>query len=266
MSELAAAIRKVAKPRHNVRVLFFDIENAPNDVYTWGLWKQNVSIAQIVQPGRVFGFGAKWLGEKEVYFSSDFHEESHGHMVQAAWDMLNEADIVVSYNGIGFDIPHIQREFLLAGMAPPKPFKQIDLLRVVRKQFRFASNKLDFISQQLGIGHKTHHEGFALWVKCMEGDDKAWAKMARYCKQDVKLTEKLYHYLLPWLTNVPHIGQMDGAEHSCWACGGTKLVRDGTAFAFVTSYRLYQCQGCHAWVRGSTKLQDATTTRQQRIN
>jgi uncharacterized protein YprB with RNaseH-like and TPR domain len=211
VSELAAAIRKVAKPRHNVRVLFFDIENAPNDVYTWGLWKQNVSIAQIVQPGRVFGFGAKWLGEKEVYFSSDFHEESHAHMVQAAWDMLNEADIVVSYNGIGFDIPHIQREFLLAGMAPPKPFKQIDLLRVVRKQFRFASNKLDFISQQLGIGHKTHHEGFALWVKCMEGDDKAWAKMARYCKQDVKLTEKLYHYLLPWVSNVPLFGLMDGA-------------------------------------------------------
>lgn len=266
MSELAEAIQKIARPKHNVRVLFFDIENAPHDVYTWGLFNQNVGIGQIVQPGRVFGFGAKWLGEKEVYFSSDHHEESHAHMVEAAWKLLNEADVVVTYNGIGFDIPHMQREFLLAGLLPPKPFKQIDLLRVVRRQFKFASNKLDFVAQQLGIGHKTHHEGFALWVKCMAGDPAAWAKMARYCKQDVKLTEKLYHYLLPWLTAVPHLGQMDGASHSCWACGGTRLKRDGTAFAFVTSYRLYQCQGCGAWVRGSTKLQDATTTRQQKVN
>lgn len=264
MSELAAAIRKVARPRHNVRVLFIDIENAPNNVYTWGLWDQNVGISQIVQPGRVFGFAYKWLGEKETYFIDD--QKDHEGMVWAAWKLLNDADVVVTYNGISFDIPHLQREFLLAGLLPPKPYKQIDLLRVCRKQFKFASNKLDYISQALGLGRKTSHEGFELWVKCMAGDEKAWAKMARYAKQDVKLTEKLYHYLLPWLTAVPHIGQMDGQEHSCWACGGTKLVRDGTAFAFVTSYRLYQCQGCGAWVRGSTKLQDATTTRQQRIN
>lgn len=265
MSDLAKAMRKLAKPQHNVRVLFLDIENAPHDVYTWGLWKQNVSIAQIVQPGRVFGFSWKWLGEKEVYFYSD-NDLGHEDMIKAAHDLLSQADVVVTYNGIGFDIPHLNREFLLAGLLPPKPFKQIDLLRVVRKQFRFASNKLDFVSQQLGLGRKTSHEGFDLWVKCMAGDEKAWAKMGRYAKQDVKLTEKLYHYLLPWLTNVPHIGQMDGAEHSCWACGGTKLTRDGTAFAFVTSYRLYSCNKCGAWVRGSTKLQEATTTRQQRIN
>jgi uncharacterized protein YprB with RNaseH-like and TPR domain len=265
MSELDEAIRARHKGKPNVRVLFFDVENAPNDVYTWGLWKQNVSIAQIVEPGRVFGFGAKWLGEKEVVFRSD-HDDGHEDMVKAAWDLFSEADIIVTYNGIGFDIPHMQREFLLAGLLPPRPFKQIDLLRVVRKQFRFASNKMDFVSQQLGLGRKTSHQGFDLWVKCMKGDDRAWALMGRYCKQDVKLTEKLYHHLLPWLTAVPHLGQMDGQSHSCWACGGTRLRRDGVAFAFVTSYRLFQCQGCGAWVRGSTKLQDATTTRQQKVN
>jgi DNA polymerase elongation subunit (family B) len=265
VSELDEAIRARHKGKHNVRVLFFDVENAPHDVYSWGLFNQNVGIGQIVQPGRVFGFGAKWLGEKETWFYSD-HGHGHQDMVQAAWDLFNEADIIVGYNSIGFDIPHMQREFLLAGLLPPKPYKQIDLLRIVRKQFKFASNKLDFVSQQLGIGHKTHHEGFALWVKCMAGDERAWKKMGTYCVQDVRLTEKLYHYLLPWMTAVPHLGQMDGQSHSCWACGGTKLRRDGTAFAFVTSYRLYQCQGCGAWVRGSTRLQDATTTRQQKVN
>lgn len=266
MTDLAAALRATGKPSHNVKVLFFDIETMPHQVYTWGLWDQNVAISQIIEPGRVFAFAAKWLGQKEVNFSSDYHEEDHAHMVQAAWDLLNEADIVVTYNGISFDIPHMQREFLLLGMAPPKPYKQIDLMRVAKKQFKFASNKLDFLSQQLGLGRKTSHEGFDLWVKCMAGDEKAWRKMAIYAKQDVKLTEKLYHYLLPWLTNVPHVGQMAGQANSCWACGGTKLRRDGTAHAFVTSYRLYQCLKCGAWVRGNQRLQEATSTRAVAIN
>jgi uncharacterized protein YprB with RNaseH-like and TPR domain len=267
VSELDEAVKRIArgKPKHKLRVLFFDIETMPHEVYTWGLWDQNVGISQIIRPGQVFAFAAKWLGEKEVLFHSD-HADTHAGMVAVAHRLLSEADVVVTYNGISFDIPHMQREFLLAGLAPPKPYKQIDLMRVAKKQFKFASNKLDYISQQLGIGHKTHHEGFGLWVRCMKGEDAAWKKMATYAMQDVRLTEKLYHFLLPWLTAVPHMGQMAGTSHSCWACGGDKLERDGVAFAFVTSYRLYQCKNCHAWVRGSTKLQDATTTRQQKVN
>jgi len=267
MTNLAAALRGAAagKPAHNVRVLFFDIETMPHEVYTWGLWDQNVAISQIIKPGHVFGFAAKWLGEPNAAWISD-DTVGHQEMIRSAHQLLTEADIVVTYNGISFDIPHMQREFLLAGLLPPKPYKQIDLMRVAKKQFKFASNKLDYISQQLGLGRKTSHEGFALWVKCMAGDEKALRKMAVYAKQDVKLTEKLYHYLLPWLTNVPHIGQMDGQANSCWACGGTKLKRDGVAHAFVTSYRLYQCLKCGAWVRGNQRLQEATSTRQQRIN
>lgn len=267
MSELEEAVRRFAKgkPKHRLRVLFFDIETMPHEVYTWGLWDQNVSISQIIRPGHVFGFAAKWLGDPKVDWISD-DTVGHEAMIQAAHALLSEADVVVTYNGISFDIPHMQREFLLAGLMPPKPYKQIDLMRVAKRQFKFASNKLDFISQQLGIGHKTHHEGFGLWVKCMAGDEKALRKMATYAKQDVRLTEKLYHLLLPWLTAVPHMGQMAGTAHSCWACGSDKLDREGVAFAFVTSYRLYQCTNCGAWVRGSTRLQDATTTRQQKVN
>lgn len=266
MTDLAAALKAASvKPTHNVKILFFDIETMPHEVYAWGLWDQNVSLSQIIQPGRVFGFAAKWLGEKEAVWISD-DTVGHAAMVQMAHAMLSQADIVVTYNGISFDIPHMQREFLLAGMYPPRPYKQIDLMRVVKKQFKFASNKLDFISQQLGLGRKTSHEGFDLWVKCMAGDEKALRKMAVYAKQDVKLTEKLYHYLLPWLTNVPHVGQMAGLANSCWACGGTKLRRDGVAHAFVTSYRLYECLKCGAWVRGNQRLQEATATRQVAIN
>lgn len=268
MSKLTEAVEAHAKqhrPQHKLKILTIDIETMPIEAYVWGLWGVNVSIGQIKEPGRVFAFAAKWVGNREVAFHSD-HHDGHTAMLQAAWDLLNEADIVVSYNGIGFDIKHLQWEFLQAGMGPPRPYKQIDLLRVVRKQFRIPSNKLDYVAQRLGIGAKTSHAGFSLWVDCMAGDEKAWRKMATYNKQDVRLTEKLYHYLLPWLTAVPHIGQMEGKENSCPYCGGTKLVRDGVAHAFVTSYRLYQCSNCTAWVRGTAKLQDATRTRPMGIS
>ncbi|MDR6268904.1 MULTISPECIES: ribonuclease H-like domain-containing protein [Bacillati] len=258
-------IPKLSPAAKNLRILVFDIETAPHLVHAWGLFKQNVSLNQIIEPGKVFAFAYKWVGTGRTMFAS---EQSHGHegMVQLAWDLFDEADIVIGYNSAPFDIPHMQREFLLAGLTPPKPFKQIDLLKTIRKQFNFASGKLDWVAQSLGIGHKTHHEGHMLWRRCLDGDPKAWAKMGTYAKQDVALTEKLYHYLLPWLTNAPHLGQMSRDEHSCPYCGGKRLRRDGTTHAFVTSYRLYECLNCHAWIRGTKKLQDATTTRPATIN
>ncbi|MDA8440548.1 MAG: hypothetical protein M0Z51_17040, partial [Propionibacterium sp.] len=57
----------VRKPR----VLTFDIETRPINAYVWGLWDQNVGLTQIVDPGGVMCFAAKWYGEKGVLFYSD---------------------------------------------------------------------------------------------------------------------------------------------------------------------------------------------------
>ena len=76
---------------------------------------------------------------------------------------------------------------------------QIDMLKIARKQFRFPSNKLDYVGKTLGVGAKTEHEGFDLWIKCMNRDGKAWKRMEEYNKQDVILLEKVYHRMLPWI-------------------------------------------------------------------
>lgn len=266
MSSLEDAMKEVAgKPGRPPRILIFDIETVPHEAYVWGMWQQNVAPSQLKSPGHPFAFSAKWFGERTVMFYSD-HHDGHEAMVRKCWELLSEADIVVTYNGKSFDIPRMQTEFLLAGLGPAKPFQQIDLLKIVRKQFSFASNKLDYVCQQLGLGSKTSHEGFDLWLKCMAGDEKAWRKMMRYAKQDVRLTEALYVVLLPWLTSAPHIGQLSGTDHSCPNCGSTKLVEVGTASAFVTTYILYRCKNCTTWVRGTLRLQETTHTRAQKIN
>ena len=250
-----------------VRILTLDIETAPNLAYVWGLFKQNISIGQLQESSKVLCWVGKWYGTNEVLFHSDF-QDGHNGMIEAAYNAINEADIVVHYNGTTFDMPNLHREFLLAGFPPPKPYKQIDLLRTVRKQFRFTSNKLDHVAQELGLGGKTAHTGFQLWLDCMAENPEAWALMEEYNRQDVALTENLFDRLRPWIPNMPHLAMFTGQDWSCPHCGHTDVSnnRKGEAYANVQRYRLYQCPNCEAWIRGNQKLLNSTQTRVARLN
>lgn len=234
-----------------MKVLVIDIETSPNLAHVWGLWNQNVSLSQLRESTRVIAFAAKWVGERKTSFFSD-HSDGHQAMIEAAHALLDQADVVVHYNGRRFDIPHLNREFLLAGLTPPAPFAQVDLLDCVKKQFRFVSNKLDHVAQQLGLGAKTHHEGHTLWVRCMAGEAKAWATMRKYNIQDVVLTEKLYLRLKPWITSHPNASLFEGA--GCPACGSGKLEKRGYAYTSVSRYQRYRCLGCGKWSRGGRAL------------
>lgn len=240
------------------RILTIDIETAPNLAYVWGLWDQNVGLSQIVETGEIICFAAKWYDSKETLFFSN-HKDGHEAMIRAAHELMDEAEILYHFNGKSFDVKWLHREFVLAGLNPPSPHKDVDLLSTVKARFKFASNKLDHVSQQLGLGKKTAHTGFDLWVKCMAGDDKAWALMEKYNRQDVLLTEKLADRLRPWIKGHPHIGfYADRDQLTCPNCGGTDLKRNGTYTAQVIKYVRYQCD-CGAWVRGGVHSRQAVT-------
>ena len=186
-----------------MKILLLDIESSPNVAHVWGIWQQNVGINQLMESSYVLCWAAKWLGEEEIMFDS-VHVSKPKKMLKRIHDLISEADAVIHYNGTKFDMPTLNKEFLLHEMNPPAPYKQIDLLKQVRSQFRFPSNKLDYVAQRLGLGSKTAHEGHELWVKCMNKDKDAWFRMEEYNKQDVILLEKLYHRLLPWIKNHPN--------------------------------------------------------------
>ena len=254
----------------NARILTIDIETRPNEAYVWGLWKQNIGLSQLMERGHVMCFVAKWYGETDVIFRSDFHD-GHDTMIRAAWDLLNEADMVVTYNGVSFDMPHLQREFALAGLTPPAPWRDIDLIRTVRKEFRFSSNKLANVVQELGVGGKMSTGGFELWRDCMANDPKAWAKMRRYNTTDVKITERLYDRLRPWIRNHPHLGLWveangDGESWACPTCGHKALTPDSdrTVRTHVQQYRAFTCPKCGAQIRGNVKLRNPVQTRAAR--
>lgn len=259
---LAARVRakRLDPSTSNVRVLTIDIESKPLQVYAWGLWDQNISIAQIVESGGMICFAAKWMGDKNIIFKS-VHHDGYEAMLQSAHDLLSEADVIVTYNGVRYDVKRLNNEFMLAGMAPPKPFKHIDLIRTNKNRFDLPSRKLDYLAQQSGVGKKNDTGGFQLWIDCLAGDGKAWDTMRKYNIQDVVVTEKAYLRLLPWITDAPHLGMFTGEGGSCPYCGSTKVKRDGITHTNVQSYWLFECQNCGGWLRGTTTLQDPTRTR-----
>lgn len=244
-----------------MRILLLDIETAPNLAYVWGTWKQNISMDKIAAKGYVLCWAAKWYGDKEMHFRSD--QTGTKSMLNAIHKMLDEADVVVHYNGKSFDIPTLNKEFVQYGMNPPSPYKQIDLLQVVRDQFNFPINKLDYVVQSLGIGAKVRHPGFEMWVQCMAGDADAWLTMETYNKRDVVILEKLYDRLRPWIKNHPNHGAFDPSDLAkCPSCGGTHLQRRGTAITRDVQYQRYQCADCGSWARGKKAISKSRTTLQ----
>lgn len=251
-----------------MRLLTLDIETFPHVVYAWGLHDQHVAINQIVEPGTVACFAAKWLGESKVHFASAHHDGEKA-MLKQAHALLSEADAVIGWNSANFDVKWLQGQFIRHKLTPPDPFKQIDLLRTARGQFRLASNKLDYVARYLGIGAKEQTGGFDLWRDCMSGDEKAWRTMRRYNIQDVKLTEQVYLRLRPWITNHPNVALYEGA-HVCPKCGGERHQRRQVFHTATRSYAKFQCVTrqpgggiCGAWFRatlcepGSAKLRAA---------
>lgn len=251
-----------------MKTLLIDIETTPNLAHVWGLWDQNVSLNQLIVPTENLCFAAKWLDEPKMFFGRqralDGDKEA---MNKLAHRLLDEADAVMHFNGKRFDVPHLNREFVQYGWAPPSPFQQIDLLTAVRKQFKFPSNKLEHVLTALGLQGKVKHEGHELWIKCMAWDEKAWRRMAAYNKRDVRALEDLYYRIRPWIPNHPNVALYEEDSEIgqiCPGCGGINLSMQGHRYTSMGKYQRFQCNDCHKW-SSSGKRVGAVDLREVRL-
>jgi DNA polymerase elongation subunit (family B) len=242
-----------------MKILLLDIETAPNTVYTWGFYDQNIATNQIVVSSYILCWAAKWYGEKDMMFAS-VQRTSPKVMLGRMHKLLDEADVVVSYNGKKFDIPTLNKEFIKQGFKPPSPYKHVDLLQVCRSSFRFGSNKLDFVARTLELGGKVKHEGFELWIKCMSNDPLAWKKMERYNRGDVRLLERVYIELRPWIRTHPNHAAHEDVR-CCPKCGSESFERRGYAITNVMKYIRYKCKNCGGWFRGNKSVSVRITER-----
>lgn len=235
-----------------MKTLILDIETAPNIADVWDLWNQNVSLNQLRQASYTLCWAAKWRDEDEVMFSAVWRDEE---FVDQIHFLLEQADVVVTYNGDRFDIPTLNKEMVLSGLVPPAPYKSVDIYKTIKSKFRFTSSKLDFVAKQLGVGSKVKHEGHELWVKVMAGESRAQLDMEEYCKGDVTLLEKVLDQVEPWISGLPNMALYNSLpEDTCPRCGAYNLTRRGYSYTLTGKYQRYQCGSCGGWSKDTKRL------------
>ena len=184
------------------RVVLIDIETSPNRGWSWG-GKYDQNIIRWDKEWELLSFAHKELnkGKTTCVARPDFNDESDYDLTAAAWEVCNEADILIGHNIDKFDSRKLRAKWIEHGFNPPKPYRTIDTVKIARSQFAFNSNSLNDLAFTLKLGRKVHTGGVDLWFKCMEGDPKAWARMRRYNAFDVVLLEKVYNRLAAWFPN-----------------------------------------------------------------
>lgn len=230
------------------RLLFVDIEWQAVKAYVWRAWDENISPAQIIEDGGMLCICMKFSDEKSFRFHAAWEDGDKFLMLQETRKAILEADAVVTYNGDKYDIPKISGELLRHNMEPLPPVTSIDLIKTVKKQGYFR-NALGFVGPFLGLGSKVEHEGFALWKKVDEGDERARKKMRKYCIQDVRLLENLYYRIKPFIKNHPSLGDQPGG--SCGSCGSTHLQSRGYRRTKYFRIQRMHCQDCGSWFDGA---------------
>jgi hypothetical protein len=243
-----------------------DIETAPITAYVWGLFKQFVGLDQILEDWSILSVTWKWLDEPDCHYVDTYEGgkakniRDDSKLLQKLWQVLDKADIVVTQNGIQFDIKKINARFIQAGMKPPSPFRQVDTKVEAVKIARFTSNKLAWLAKVLNGSAKDKHTdfpGFELWAECLKRNPKAWAAMKKYNPIDVIETEQAYLKLRPWIVGHPNVGNFLALdEPSCPKCGSTELQHRGWARTQTGLYRRYQCKVdiCGGWARSRYTL------------
>lgn len=233
-----------AKPK----ILMLDIETAPAQAYVWRMFRENISVEQLIKPSRVICWAAKWYGKREIMFQSEWDAPTPYDMLKEIRDLIAEADAVLHYNGDRFDLPRLMGEFAQYGIESPGQVASIDLYKTV-KRLGLQSGKLEFAAPYLGVGQKVKHQGFRLWKEVEAGDAKARRTMEKYNRKDTILLEKLYDVLKPYIKNHPYFGERGSTE--CPACGSNKLQSRGYRRTKAFRIQRLHCQKCGAWSDGA---------------
>lgn len=169
------------------------------------------------------------------------------HVVKSLWELLNETDIAIAHNGIGFDHKVANTRFVKHGLTAPSPTVAVDTLSIAKAKFNFPSNRLNDLATYLGLGQKEAVE-WSDWEGCMNGSLKHFRRMFKYNKKDVELLEAVWLRLRSW-DNRSNYNMVSERPDSCPQCGSTKLQRRGSYVTKANRFRRFVCTACGSWSR-----------------
>jgi hypothetical protein len=256
------------------KILLFDLETAPLECYLWSLRQPGwVSTKMIKKDWSILSWSAKWLFDSQIMHGVVDYKEAYNRedssVMDELWTLLDESDIVIAHNGARFDVRRMNARFALNGLTPPMPYRVIDTLRMIKRQFDLAAYNLDYVNGLFGLDTKKgNEEGIELWKKCVSGEPElavpALERMAYYCDNDVFILEELYVQIRPWIKGHPNLGlYIDTEGESCTNCGSVNLDWRGKYYTPAGRYRAFRCNDCSAV--GRSRLSDLGTEERKKL-
>lgn len=231
------------------KVLFYDIETTPLQVWTFSLGKTVLSHKQLVE--------GKYSAYDIISISYMWEHENKAHVLDWGWDkqdsskmikefdkVLKQADIAIAQNGDRFDIKHLNTLRLIKNL-PPFPESLMstdDTLKQMKKYFYFPSYSLDYVSKLFDLGGKMKMD-LQDWVNIVEKKDKkSFDRMLRYNKKDVRDLKKLYKKIEPHIIPKLNKAMFTDNEMACRTCGSSNIHKNGTRVLGNTKYQTFYCR------------------------
>lgn len=251
---------RVPETRTSARILHFDIETAPMEVYAFDNHPDFIPATMLKRDWFVICWSANWEDSEslisDVLTPEEAIQADDRRIVERLWLLLDAADIVVTKNGKKFDVPKMNERFVCYGLPPTTQFRHVDTQEILKKNFKFSWNGLDSVRKRMG-GEGKIKTDFSWWVECMNGNPKYLKLMSEYCGKDIFENKTLYHDIRAWDNSHPNMGIYSQTDLPvCPVCGSTELEPLEETYKTQTNeYPQYRCYGCGHVPRARKTLQ-----------
>lgn len=198
--------------KNGMKFLPYDIETSHMELTSFYIG-QKVSIYhnQIRSPSKVISIQYMWGTDKKAkYLEWDRINKNGGSnsfddskMIEKfSTEIFSQADLTLTQNGDRFDFITLNERAKVLKLSTLDTIPSIDILKLSRKSFKAASHKLDYRSQQQGLGGKIQMCDQD-WIDIEYNGVPVSKKMAPYGCKDVEDTYELFWKELPYFKDLP---------------------------------------------------------------
>lgn len=210
--------------------------------------------------GQVVTWAAKWSDSDDVIVKDirDFKQYKtepweSTQLLSALADLMDGADMLISYFGKGYDLKVIQGPLTkIDRFLPTVP--HIDLYYTSKAYHKLGRGSLDAALTYFGLDEQKFHLPPSTWLQAMHGDNGAMDLLKERAASDVIATEQLYYKLRPLIRTHPKLSQGE-----CNKCGSNYMTSQGQRITATGRVRRrLKCESCGGW-QYALELEDATS-------
>jgi hypothetical protein len=245
------------------RILILDVERLDgiSEQHWWDrgdLKNRYIHYETVIRQPRTTIVCAKWYDRPDVIQLAEWDRGGRKAFLRNVHRLMSQADVIVGHHVDGADVPWLLGDLHIeAGLPPLPPFKTVDTLKVLRRQFKSGApfKSLDAFCQIAGIPSKTdEYDRNRMERAVTEKSVEDRERLVAYCTGDVLATQGLFDFLRPHIKNHPALF-IDGKDKytSCHRCGHDTEPTAKRYVANVMTYSMRKCVACGGYSRISVE-------------